>query len=95
MFAYTWREALELRRDPIRATLAIIGSVILMLVIGILPNTFLNSFDQSSARVLARVRSVSTVATGDGARELNHKDTKITKKDTTMNDRADAALAQD
>jgi ribosome-dependent ATPase len=34
MFAYTQREALELRRDPIRATLAILGSVLLMFVIG-------------------------------------------------------------
>jgi ribosome-dependent ATPase len=34
MFAYTKREALELQRDPIRATLAILGSVILMFVIG-------------------------------------------------------------
>jgi ribosome-dependent ATPase len=34
MLAYTQREALELRRDPIRATLAILGSVILMFVIG-------------------------------------------------------------
>ncbi|MDQ7777752.1 ribosome-associated ATPase/putative transporter RbbA [Paracoccus aminovorans] len=34
MLAYTRREALELRRDPIRATLAIIGSVLLMFVIG-------------------------------------------------------------
>ncbi|MBN9512083.1 MAG: ribosome-associated ATPase/putative transporter RbbA [Alphaproteobacteria bacterium] len=34
MFAYSRREALELRRDPIRATLALIGSVILMFVIG-------------------------------------------------------------
>lgn len=34
MFAYTQREALELRRDPIRATLAILGSLILMFVIG-------------------------------------------------------------
>ncbi len=33
MFAYTRRETLELRRDPIRATLAVLGSVILMLVI--------------------------------------------------------------
>ncbi len=32
--AYARREALELRRDPIRATLAILGSVILMFVIG-------------------------------------------------------------
>ncbi|MBB3810373.1 ribosome-associated ATPase/putative transporter RbbA [Pseudochelatococcus contaminans] len=34
MFAYTQREALELRRDPIRATLAILGSVFLMFVVG-------------------------------------------------------------
>nr|WP_235911999.1 ribosome-associated ATPase/putative transporter RbbA [Mesorhizobium xinjiangense] len=34
MFAYTRRESLELQRDPIRATLAILGSVILMFVIG-------------------------------------------------------------
>jgi len=34
MFAYTRREALELRRDPIRATLATLGTVILMFVIG-------------------------------------------------------------
>ncbi|WP_050629312.1 ribosome-associated ATPase/putative transporter RbbA [Bradyrhizobium viridifuturi] len=34
MLAYTRRETLELRRDPIRATLAIVGSVILMFVIG-------------------------------------------------------------
>ncbi|WP_292478428.1 ribosome-associated ATPase/putative transporter RbbA [Mesorhizobium sp.] len=34
MFAYTRREALELVRDPIRATLATIGSLILMFVVG-------------------------------------------------------------
>jgi ribosome-dependent ATPase len=34
MFAYTRREALELKRDPIRATLATLGSVILMFVMG-------------------------------------------------------------
>ena len=34
MFSYSRREALELQRDPIRATLAILGSVILMFVIG-------------------------------------------------------------
>jgi ribosome-dependent ATPase len=34
MLAYTRRETLELRRDPIRATLAMIGSVLLMFVIG-------------------------------------------------------------
>ncbi|KAA3497961.1 ABC transporter ATP-binding protein/permease [Rhizobium rhizogenes] len=34
MFSYTKRETLELQRDPIRATLAVIGTVILMFVIG-------------------------------------------------------------
>ncbi|MDT3683640.1 MAG: ribosome-associated ATPase/putative transporter RbbA [Pseudorhodoplanes sp.] len=34
MLAYTRREALELYRDPIRGTLATIGSLILMLVLG-------------------------------------------------------------
>ncbi|WP_296511869.1 ribosome-associated ATPase/putative transporter RbbA [Rhodopseudomonas sp.] len=34
MLAYTGREALELRRDPIRATLATIGSIILLFVLG-------------------------------------------------------------
>ncbi|WP_454919181.1 ribosome-associated ATPase/putative transporter RbbA [Xanthobacter sediminis] len=34
MYAYTRREALELRRDPIRAALAILGSVLLMFVVG-------------------------------------------------------------
>ena len=34
MFSYMWRETLELQRDPVRATLALGGSVILMFVIG-------------------------------------------------------------
>ena len=34
MFAYTRREALELRRDPIRAAMAMLGSVVLMFVLG-------------------------------------------------------------
>ena len=34
LFAYTRREALELRRDPVRATLATVGSLILMFVVG-------------------------------------------------------------
>lgn len=34
MFSYTRREALELRRDPVRGTLALLGSVILLLVMG-------------------------------------------------------------
>ncbi len=34
MLSYARREALELRRDPIRATLALLGSVILMVIMG-------------------------------------------------------------
>ena len=34
LFSYLWRESLELQRDPVRATLALLGSVILMFVIG-------------------------------------------------------------
>jgi ribosome-dependent ATPase len=34
MLSYVWREALELARDPVRGTLALAGSVILLLVMG-------------------------------------------------------------
>jgi ribosome-dependent ATPase len=34
MLSYSRREALELRRDPIRATLALVGSIILMFIMG-------------------------------------------------------------
>ncbi|HJV87774.1 MAG TPA: ribosome-associated ATPase/putative transporter RbbA [Noviherbaspirillum sp.] len=34
LFSYAWREALELRRDPIRQALVILGSAIIMLVLG-------------------------------------------------------------
>jgi len=34
MWSYTRREALELRRDPIRGTLALFGTVILMIIMG-------------------------------------------------------------
>lgn len=34
LYSYAQRESMEIRRDPIRATLALLGSVILMLVLG-------------------------------------------------------------
>ncbi len=34
LFSFMWRESLELRRDPVRATLALAGSLILLFVIG-------------------------------------------------------------
>lgn len=34
MLSYTHREALELRRDPIRATLALVGSIVLLFIMG-------------------------------------------------------------
>ncbi len=33
-WSYTLRETLELRRDPLRATLALVGSLILMFIMG-------------------------------------------------------------
>ena len=33
-FSYTLREALELRRDPVRLVMALFGSLILMLIMG-------------------------------------------------------------
>lgn len=34
LYSFLWRETLELQRDPVRVTLALLGSVILMLVMG-------------------------------------------------------------
>jgi ribosome-dependent ATPase len=34
LYSYAQRESMEIRRDPIRATLALLGSIILMLVLG-------------------------------------------------------------
>ncbi|HMO48249.1 MAG TPA: ribosome-associated ATPase/putative transporter RbbA [Rubrivivax sp.] len=34
LLSYSWREALELQRDPVRLTLALAGSLLLMLVMG-------------------------------------------------------------
>ena len=34
LFSYMWRETLELKRDPIRGTLALFGSLILLIIIG-------------------------------------------------------------
>ena len=34
MFSYSRRESLELRRDPIRATMALVGSLILLIIMG-------------------------------------------------------------
>ncbi len=34
IYSYLWRETLELRRDPVRATMALAGSLVLMLVMG-------------------------------------------------------------
>ncbi len=52
--SYVWREALELQRDPVRATLALGGSLILMLVIGFGINMDVNEL---SYAVLDRDRS--------------------------------------
>ncbi len=34
VYSYSWREALELQRDPVRGALALLGSLLLMFVMG-------------------------------------------------------------
>jgi len=55
LLSYLWRESLELRRDPVRATLALAGSLIMMCVMGFGVNMDVNDIryavldrDQSS-----------------------------------------------
>ncbi|MDR2215861.1 MAG: ribosome-associated ATPase/putative transporter RbbA, partial [Nevskiaceae bacterium] len=43
LFSYMWRETLEVRRDPVRATMALGGSLILMLVMGFGISTDVNN----------------------------------------------------
>lgn len=58
MFGCLWREALELQRDPVRATLALAGSLILMLVMG-----FGISMDVEGLRYAVLDRDQTTVST--------------------------------
>jgi len=57
LWSYVWREALELRRDPVRATLALAGSLILMFVMG-----FGISMDVEDLRYAVLDRDQSTVS---------------------------------
>ena len=57
LFSYLWREALELQRDPVRATLALGGSLILMFVMG-----FGISMDVQDLRYAVLDRDQSTLS---------------------------------
>ncbi|MFT3802437.1 MAG: ribosome-associated ATPase/putative transporter RbbA [Burkholderiaceae bacterium] len=57
LFSYLWRESLELQRDPVRATLALAGSAILMLVMG-----FGISMDVNDLRYAVLDRDQSTLS---------------------------------
>ena len=59
MLSYMWRENLELRRDPVRATLALAGSLILLVVIG-----FGISMDVENLRFAVLDRDQTTVSHG-------------------------------
>ncbi len=59
MFSYMWRESLELQRDPVRATLALGGSLILMAVIG-----FGINMDVEDLRYAVLDRDQSTLSRG-------------------------------
>ncbi|WP_028007689.1 ribosome-associated ATPase/putative transporter RbbA [Solimonas flava] len=57
MYSYLWREALELQRDPVRATMALGGSLVLMFVIG-----FGISLDVESLRYAVLDRDQTTLS---------------------------------
>ncbi|MGV8501563.1 ribosome-associated ATPase/putative transporter RbbA [Pseudomonas aeruginosa] len=57
LLSYSWREALELQRDPVRATLALAGSLILMCVMG-----FGITMDVEDLRYAVLDRDQSTVS---------------------------------
>ena len=57
LWSYLWREALELQRDPVRATLALVGSLVLMVVIG-----FGISMDVENLRFAVLDRDQSTLS---------------------------------
>ncbi|MFZ7319846.1 ribosome-associated ATPase/putative transporter RbbA [Comamonas jiangduensis] len=57
MWSYLWRESLELQRDPVRATLALVGSLVLMVVIG-----FGISFDVEDLTFAVLDRDQSTLS---------------------------------
>jgi ribosome-dependent ATPase len=57
LLSYMWREALELQRDPVRATLALGGSLILLFVIG-----FGISMDVENLRYAVLDRDQSTLS---------------------------------
>jgi ribosome-dependent ATPase len=57
LWSYLWRESLELQRDPVRATLALVGSLVLMFVIG-----FGISMDVEDLRFAVLDRDQSTLS---------------------------------
>ncbi len=57
LLSYMWREALELQRDPVRATLALAGSLILMFIMG-----FGISLDVENLRYAVLDRDQSTLS---------------------------------
>jgi len=57
LLTYSWRESLELQRDPFRAALALVGSLILMIVIG-----YGISLDVNNLRYAVLDRDQSTIS---------------------------------
>ena len=57
LWSYLWRETLELQRDPVRATMALAGSLVLMVVIG-----FGISMDVEDLRFAVLDRDQSTLS---------------------------------
>ena len=86
MMSYANREALELRRDPIRATMALLGSVILMFVIGYGINTEVENL------TFAVLDHDQSVISRDYVQQISGSRYFIQKKDIVDYDDLDARM---
>jgi ribosome-dependent ATPase len=67
MLSYLWREALELQRDPVRATLALGGSLLLMFAIGFGITLDVEDLSYALLDVSALAELIASGATRNGA----------------------------
>ncbi len=56
LLGYAYREALELRRDPIRLAFALLGSVLLMFVLGLYPRLVLDVINSTAVRMVEQLK---------------------------------------
>lgn len=84
MLSYMWRETLELQRDPVRATMALAGSVILLLVMGFGISTDVNELryailDRDQSSVPAMLAALAVVREKEIGSIINLYVTPVTR----------------